>query len=471
MNLLSALSEKTYLDKRSLVFSFSFQGMRYAVTENADGACECVRIQWNLWSGFYCAEEAVSDEVIRVCNRIFDLRDGDPLRYPFGGEHYATAITGEGESRRLRITRTGGRVLSGAAYLLPTVLRLLYAVLLALLWGFFLQREGVRWLPYLLELEDVPPNTLRYAVFAVSVVCTLLLFWAFTGVRSPISLYFNAILPIGTLVLLGVMKKLFVIALLAPLFVAVLYRCSARLNGSPSQRKRRGWRALMLRNALICLCVATVFAVWFGNVTPYDEKSDPPADIVLPQGVTEELRLRYEAACSELCVSDFREKSAQEKLEILQTICDYECIANFGCAPPTVCAGETKRETVLGHYVNATKTVTIRTDHLETGEADEVLNTLLHEIRHHMQYRMIDLYFSVEPYLREEYRNMPPFREAVLFWNNFNDYHSGEDDYELYYHQTVEEDSRRWASERLEWYAPFLYALGGESKARESCLE
>ena len=135
-----------------------------------------------------------------------------------------------------------------------------------------------------------------------------------------------------------------------------------------------------------------------------------------------------------------------------ETECNSDARAN-ACIYVT---GDGYQKMVLGYYNNTTRTITINADHLQNGRTEDVLDTLLHEIRHHMQHRMVDLYCSVEPHIQEEHRNMGPFREASVFLDNFNDYHSSEDDYENYYGQAVEKDSREWAAARMRWYRSFI---------------
>lgn len=111
---------------------------------------------------------------------------------------------------------------------------------------------------------------------------------------------------------------------------------------------------------------------------------------------------------------------------------------------------------LCGYYNNTTRTITIDIDHLGNGETEDILETLLHEVRHHIQHRMVDFYCSVGPHIQEEHRNMSPFKETAVFLDNFNDYHDSDDGYEMYYSQVVEEDSRDWAIAKMRWYDSFI---------------
>lgn len=68
------------------------------------------------------------------------------------------------------------------------------------------------------------------------------------------------------------------------------------------------------------------------------------------------------------------------------------------------------------------------------------------------------MYSSLENHIKDEYKNLLPFKQAQSLSEEFNDYCSGEDDFYKYFMQDVEKDSREWAAKRLkEYYITFIY--------------
>lgn len=95
---------------------------------------------------------------------------------------------------------------------------------------------------------------------------------------------------------------------------------------------------------------------------------------------------------------------------------------------------------------------------MENDDSEKVLNTVLHEIRHNFQHRMIDMYQSIEEHIDEQYKDLQVFREIQEYRENFSDYCSGDENYDEYYRQVVEQDSREWAEKRIkEFYIYYIY--------------
>ena len=464
MSLHSGLYDKFFPNKKSILFTFSFENYRYAVIRPDDLTCECAKVKWSLWSGFFCTCDGVSDEAVDIANRILQLHENAPDKYALQGEHYGVSFTRNENERKMRITLAQKRLFSGRGIRLPAVIRFLFSVLLALIVSLALSDTAGEWLRYLTPLPELSASALKAILYTAELVCTVLFLFLFRETRSPAALCFNAMLPLQTVILLGVMKKWFLLALLVPFAFAVIYHYMGELCDFSVFRSMKKQRLLQFRNTFLIIVISTTFAASISYVTPYDqsEKAPPPKENgTTAVEIPEDLPERYYNACYELYEEDFEAKTPQEKLDILQTICDYECLINFGCpSSPRVIAGETKDENVLGYYNNDDRTVTIRSGHVAGGSTDDVLNTLLHEVRHHIQYRMIDLYCALDPHLPDEYRGMSPFKEAVLFMENFQNYTSGTEDFDSYYDQIVESDSRAWARERMRWYDSYIYGLG-----------
>ena len=462
MNCTKITGENIHPDKKSLLFTVLHDDVKYGVVRLDDETCICARITWNPWSGFRYSDAEVSDDVIALCNKILRLAEIYPEKYMLKGESYSAALVETSQEQRLKISRAPRFAFTGIRHWGPLFLRFIFAFSVALFMCHLFIDGVLSWLLYLFPAPDLSYTKLKISVYAVELICITILFVVFKEKQSPISLYLNSVIPLGTIILVGIMKKWFIISLIVPVIVFVLYKVIEILSDALDMKEegvsKRRYKLFNMRNMCIVLIASTIFLTGVLNLTPHNtytngigsESSTGSSD------VPDELQEKYFQACWDLFDLEFEAKSNQEKIDILQAICDYECVVNFGCQSARVCAGKTREESVLGYYNNTTRTITINADHLQNGRTEDVLDTLLHEIRHHMQHRMVDLYCSVEPHIQEEHRNMSPFREASVFLDNFNDYHSSEDGYENYYGQAVEEDSREWATARMRWYRSFI---------------
>lgn len=153
----------------------------------------------------------------------------------------------------------------------------------------------------------------------------------------------------------------------------------------------------------------------------------------------------------------------QEKLDILQVICDYECKNNLGCDSPKVVAGHPEHDAIYGSYSSQTKTIIINVEHLANDPAEDVLDTLLHEARHAYQHAAVNAFNAIEEDLSEEAKALSCFKTIESYRDNFENYISGNGDYYSYYDQEVESDSRSWAEWRImsEYYY-FVHPLSDE---------
>ena len=429
--------------------SFSFAGKLYGLYPPTEEGGEylCQLLRWNAWQGYVISEEdALPEEALRVAELLLSLSFQKPEKYRLKGEHYDVSPIDSDEKQRyhLRAERTLFR--SNFKNMLPTALRFFVFAVITALMTFCLLETAVGWLSYLFPRAD--STVLRNAVVMAESACTVFCFLLWKEKRDLISLYLYAYLPIGTAILMGILKKwdcLFLV--LIPIAIAAV---------SPLLLKKRLVGAVRaLGGTLVCVSVFAFCLSSVLNVYPYTYESAGLAEIGTDSAV---LQADFDEACAMLSADVFDALSPEEKLEVLQRICDYECIVGFGCASAKVCAGLIDDPRTHGYYENEVRTITIDVDTLCGGSAKDSLTTLLHEIRHHYQFRMVGLYQSVAPYLQGEYQDMPPFREAKEYLLNFNDYKkSDKDTYDDYYEQLVETDSRAFSEKRLqEFYLAFI---------------
>lgn len=142
--------------------------------------------------------------------------------------------------------------------------------------------------------------------------------------------------------------------------------------------------------------------------------------------------------------------SADEKLEVLQRICD--CEANyFGIETPVAVVMNELDEHILGEYNNFERRITINRIHLENCKPEEILNTILHEYYHHWQYTLINLWLNAS----ESDKKLRVFEHCEEYLNelaNYQDERDSFEEYVRYYTQYLERDARQYAAQTVKEY-------------------
>lgn len=433
--------------------TFSCNGESYALCLGEAEACVCVRIRWNPWHGYRYYDTDVSEEVRRAADRLLSLASRFPEKYRMAGEHYTLGIHREGETLRYRIRKERPLSQNKGRKAVPLLLRLALTLIAAAFSTVVFFSVAVGWLSFLFPEAG---RTLLFAAVAVTeTVGVLCLFFLFRDARDALSLYCNAFIPIGTIILLGMLFKWKWLWLLIALLAVIALVSFLRIAKLPRRRFRKKLKdgVYLLKNAVLYVSILCMVLTYSFDIYPHTYESGAVAET----GVSAEaLERRYSDACAQLTDTGFSALTPQEKIDVLQAICDYESIAVFGCNSAKVCAAMIEDDRTAGYYTNEDQTITIDLEHLKYGDTDDIVRTLLHETRHHYQHRLIDLYRSVEPNLTEDNRNMSPFKEAKAFLLNFEDYQEIEwDGYDAYYEQLVERDSRGFAEKRMNecyWY-------------------
>ena len=237
--------------------------------------------------------------------------------------------------------------------------------------------------------------------------------------------------------------------------VGVSIVCYLFIYRHQDMRKTRGKVADAIRLATILISILCLIYSAIAGVPSYAYQANERIEINQTEKQMEE---QYLAACERLSNCEWSGYTTQKKLDILQQISDYECVVKLGCESVMLYSGHTERASVLGEYDEANRSVLISQKHLENDEIESVLNTVLHEVRHNYQHRMIEMYQSVEKYVEEPYKDLLVFRDIRTYQDEFQHYCSGEENFESYFEQMVETDSREWAVKRIEeYYKYYIY--------------
>lgn len=137
-----------------------------------------------------------------------------------------------------------------------------------------------------------------------------------------------------------------------------------------------------------------------------------------------------------------------ERLSVLQTVANIES-EDLGLPEPLKVIGVSQDLSLGGSYDDADRTIQINLSNLQDSTAEETLDSLLHEVYHSYQHRLVEAYDAMQD---EQLRQLMIFQNAAQYKAEFEDYTDSEEDLEGYYFQKCEQDARSYAELCTEYY-------------------
>lgn len=451
-------------EEMNVLCSFNYDDKNYLLAIDEENDYVCRRIKYNPWKGTYIDTNPVRKDVIRIGNILLRKAESNKEFYRFKAEHYI--VSDEQGTLRFRKQRKL-YLLDRKIKCIPFLTRLLVAEFFALTYGFLCVHTSE--IAVAANVFNIASRSKLVTVtYLIQVIGALFLFLVRKTNRDWSDLYFNAIIPYNTISLVGFFRvnKEIRVTVISIVIVSVLILILPKVIQAIRTRKKaqriKCWKTALRRcytPFVICLCVVYV-AVHFFGLSVYTYSSNK-VENVDTQSIES-----FKSVRDSLQSEKWETYSNQEKLDILQVICDYECKNNLGCDSPKVVAGHPERDTIYGSYSSKTKTITISVEHLANDSAENVLDTLLHEARHAYQHATVNAFNAIEENLSEEAKALSCFKAMESYRNNFENYISGNEDYYSYYDQDVESDSRSWAEWRImsEYYY-YVHPLSDEEQS------
>lgn len=157
-----------------------------------------------------------------------------------------------------------------------------------------------------------------------------------------------------------------------------------------------------------------------------------------------------------------------QRLEVLRVAAEIEC-TTLGIPQVRVCAISMEANT-MGGYNHASRTVMLSLEHLAFDPVEEVLDSLLHEIRHSYQHCLVELYQS----LNDHERNLALFNDTSDYAYEFENYISGSGDdkiFQAYFEQKCEMDSNAFADRTVTVYYNAVFTHLAENGLEEMPME
>lgn len=148
-----------------------------------------------------------------------------------------------------------------------------------------------------------------------------------------------------------------------------------------------------------------------------------------------------------LIPSTWQKLSTHEKIDVLQTVCNIEA-HYLGINDFITVQGDNLSSSTLGDYIDRSRLIRINLDHIENAPAERVLSTLLHEMHHAYEYRLVEVYNSID----SEYRNLRLFRDTTYYAKEVDHYIDPRKNYHGYMSQRLELDSETYAKLGVQEY-------------------
>ena len=430
--------------------SFSYEGRKYVLAIDGDGNNVCRQIKWTLARGTYQSSEPVNEKIRDIAQALSDRAKEKKEFFNFEAEHYEIRR----EKGTIRVKKNGSlRILSPYARCAPDALRLIFVLTLALVFGFMYIHSSDIYAASAL-FGDLPAAVLYAVIYLIQIAGSSALFFYRKDSRGTIDLVFNAFVPYTVLslaaaVIFNTRIRIVMICLASVMFfIGILPKMVQTMKARGSAHKAHLAKEVFGRCvSTVFLCAYTVFIIshLFGmSLFTYTGESIEAAPCA---EVTDESFLEAKQSLRSGVWDGY---DGQQKIDKLQIICNYECKNVLGCEPPAVTAEKTVRDTLYGAYESETGTIIINKELLENGTSAEVLNTLLHETRHAYQHAVKNAYEAIEESLGDDVKELLCFKLAGIYRDEFENYIGADKDFNAYYEQTVERDSREWAESRLE---------------------
>lgn len=401
-------------------------------------------VKWNCFCGFKQQTDVVQGRICDFAAKIMEKHLADAVRYPLVGEWYAINVHREFEQVRWGVQKIKRARATSCICAVSWVLHFLITMALTVPTLYVTFDFAREWLHVLLPRMDRSALDVAYALIECG-GCALL-FLLFRHRRGFFETLCHTTVPFGILVAVGLLKQHWWMWLIAAVGVCIAYVLSkfivAYFDDVPQRGERL--RATLVTCGLAMYLVTLIFGV-HGRL--YTGQISGISDMAVEQAQAE-----HAVLCKSLDPDVWDTLTMEQRAELMQAICDYECTFVLGCEPVELHVGITSESSVVGEYSHAEKCITISTTLVENENVYEVLNTLFHESRHAYQHALADMYVSVNPYVDDAHKNLMPLAQAQSFYENFYDYAATDGDFDAYYNQTVEKDSRTWAEQRVTTY-------------------
>ncbi len=224
------------------------------------------------------------------------------------------------------------------------------------------------------------------------------------------------------------------------LAIVMTRKAGNRNNIVPIMRKRIKFGLLGVRTIATVMLLAVTFYTCSGMLFGYGIVSaDVDSDITDSRYGEWTIENHIETLV-QIDEAKWRKLSVSEKMNVLGVIKNIE-MRKFGINHEVYLVANDLERDIAGSYNNTEHRISLDIEHVKSSPPEDVVRTLLHESMHVYQHMCVDLYDQLD----DGYKNMPIFRDSLEYKKDFANYVNGDEDFELYYNQTVEASAREYA--------------------------
>ena len=451
-------------ERLNLLCSFDFDGRHYFIARDpVDNELVCRQMRWSIFKGTHQLSRPLSQKVLGVANTLLHRLDEEPGTNKFKGEHYHVKYIEKDGSRSFRYVKQS----SCSDYFAPfmmnfsTPIRFVIALIVAAIYAFvYTQSSGMMWATTVFPgMYRIP---LKIMLYTFELIGAAVLFKIRDEDRGWWDFILNSLIPLNLITIIGLAKVnlaarivIICLAVLFGLFKVMPLIRSLTAKSTRKVKKKKVHRALGKMYAPVLICV--LCCIYVVKIFGIDGYTNIAATKTSYQE-SETIMSHYGEALESINENVWKNLTTQQRIDALQSICDYECANIFGCRTATVQTGCPQSKYILGEYNHITNTILINVDHMNEDSVHDVVNTLLHETRHVYQRSVVNMLNDVEEKLDDEDMRLSIFQYASSMRANFDNYKSGSLNFEDYYGQSAEADSRSWAEcETTERYDRYIY--------------
>ncbi len=273
--------------------------------------------------------------------------------------------------------------------------------------------------------------------------------------RNNLSLYANIALPFETYTVISYwpnMKRAIAAAVAVAGTVILVYCLMVMCRKIENGEGRRAVFARRIRNSLLggraiaAVCLSLLI-IPLGVKAAFGYSLFQPS--VSPVASANAEKYTIAQNLDELCKLEegtWETLDTGARLDLLQTVANIED-AYLGLPHELNVVAANLGDSIVGQYDDSTHTIAVSTDYLETHTAHEMLDTICHEAYHAYQHRVCDAHDA----LNDSYKDLLLFYRAGIYEDEFANYDGG-DNFDVYYSQQVEVDSRNYAADAVEDY-------------------
>lgn len=294
----------------------------------------------------------------------------------------------------------------------------------------------------------------NFIIIVQIVIWLWLIFSTFNNESKPfVWKVIDNLIPIELMCFVFFLQYHFEISIVIVVFFVViassfLLKLKKDLHTKPLTRKRwHNYKIIRKRLSslliILFLTVPSALSVFiYGLNQPYSIATISRE--LFSQTSFEALAIQNKAVLRNLSNDKWSNLSYEDKMDTLQTVVNIE--ATYLTISPITLKSTKLEDNTVGQYSYDENIIYIDSEFIAISESTDALDTICHECRHAYQHSVVDMLDWSQDSVNSHYY----YRSAQQWKLEFNDYQSGQFDYDTYYQQSIEVDARVYAERSVD---------------------